>query len=359
MPRPVTSPSNLFRRALCPGSERWEAQCEEPPDSDEAVEGRLLHDVFAGNPAQLSEEQQQVIDRANEDLATVRYQSGQGDGVVMREHFMSWGGLEGTADYIEIHESGLVVIDDLKTGRVEVTAASDNWQCAAYAVLAKEIHRSSSALVAISQPRRPRDERLTMAFYDAEGLESAKWEIMRVMTEARNLNAPLVAGEKQCAYCKAAANLSCPAFRERFAQLEVIPPDKLTIGDVPAEELKRFFIACRTAARIQERVKEEVIRRIEAGDPEFADYALRASGNTRTCIDVVGAYGALKDYFQNTPGFDGARFTDCTAIVWGKLEELVKELTGFSGERCKKLIASIIEPYVSWKPKNPSPHSRK
>lgn len=41
--RPVTSASNLFRRALCPGSERMEYGLPEE-DSEQSREGRLLHD---------------------------------------------------------------------------------------------------------------------------------------------------------------------------------------------------------------------------------------------------------------------------------------------------------------------------
>ena len=59
MKRSITSPSNLFRRLLCPGSEQAELGLSEDEESAAAAAGTRLHDLDATNeePENVSEEE--------------------------------------------------------------------------------------------------------------------------------------------------------------------------------------------------------------------------------------------------------------------------------------------------------------
>lgn len=72
--RPVTSASNLFRRALCPGSARLEYGLPEE-DSEQSREGQLLHDYAAHleyDRSMLRPDQRDLLDRNDNLINEIR-----------------------------------------------------------------------------------------------------------------------------------------------------------------------------------------------------------------------------------------------------------------------------------------------
>lgn len=359
--RATTSASNIHRRKLCPGSHNAEASVIDDSSSAPADEGKLLH-PFAQNPAlkrdHLTDKQIALLQKA--DTATrsllIDAQStfGSKPGALYTEvEGMLYGPdgeqlFPGTSDYVQ-HFTGGALVQDFKMGFVEVEEAPSNYQLAAYGVIWGDYLEVPRVIVAVNQPRAF-GRGLTSALYDRGARDSARREIAAIYHAALDKNAPRIAGEKQCRYCR--AKLFCDAYKERFKILAA-RPEAQTIATLDDDTLKRFAVGIKQAKSIERQVMEEMRRRIEAG--EITDWQLKATGETRELTDVVGAYRALADYFEPIGGFTGAKFTECTAVVWTKLTALVKELTGFPEQRSARLLNELLNEFITRKPKSQSP----
>lgn len=100
-------------------------------------------------------------------------------------------------------------VADLKTGFGEVEA-QDNGQCAIYGVqaLLSGKHRANRVVIEIIQPRSPSGRRVKRWTLSARELLEMLPVLQRKVAASLAPDAPLVAGEKQCKYCPAAA--VCP-----------------------------------------------------------------------------------------------------------------------------------------------------
>src|SRR5215472_8855542 len=146
MTRATTSASNLFRRALCPGSERMEKGLPDE-DSDESREGTLLHHYDAHpelDRGSLKPEQRDLLhlSRALDEFIFSRiahtYQlNGEHDAapyVENREVALNYKSLPGHADLVRYyHGTKTALIIDKKFGYRSHTPAALNKQLRAYA----------------------------------------------------------------------------------------------------------------------------------------------------------------------------------------------------------------------------------
>jgi hypothetical protein len=154
--------------------------------------------------------------------------------VVMGKDFLS-----GHPDVIRVYDSQdtTVIIDD-KFGWHPVPPADVNLQVRCYALLAP----TSNVFVAISQPRLPYADRITLAKYDLKLKLEALKQIEAIDERSRDPNAPLVAGEEQCRYCRARG--TCPALRA------AITKQLLVFEDLVPEELSKAALLGRMEARL-------------------------------------------------------------------------------------------------------------
>lgn len=358
--RAPTSASNIFRRKLCPGSHNAEANTVDESSGAPADEGKLLH-PFAQNPAlkrdHLTDKQRQLLTKADQGTLKLRSQAlmtFREPGPIYTEVQGTLYGPDGeelfpgTSDYVQHFEGGAAV-QDFKMGFVDVTEAPSNYQLAAYGVIWTDYLEVPSAIVAVNQPQKI-GSGLTTALYDRKALDNARREIAAIYHAALDKNAPRIAGEMQCRFCR--AKLHCDAWKERFGVL-ALRPEAQTIAVLDNDTLKKFAIGIKQAKSIERQVMDEMKRRITDG--EITDWMLKETGETRELTDVVGAYRALADYFEPIGGFTGARFTECTSVVWTKLTKLVKELTGFSEQRSGALLNELLNEFTTRKPKQPTP----
>ncbi len=129
----------------------------------------------------------------------------------------------GTMDFVACCEKhGLLRVSDLKTGYSEVEARN-NIQCVIYALhaLLTNAAKINRVVIEIIQPRAPSG--ITVKRWALTTLELMEWlpVVKRKVARSMAPNAPLIAGEKQCKYCPAAA--VCPERRKgvvRAAQLQ-------------------------------------------------------------------------------------------------------------------------------------------
>lgn len=365
--RETTSASNLPRRKACPGSANAEENIIDQ-SSESADEGTLLH-PFAENPMlprdHLSEQHRNLLSRVDQNHKE------------LLGMFFDDTGCESPVNYPKIRlrlqdpegepmfsgendfamfdpASKTVLIEDYKMGFTQVTHASENTQLACYAVSWGDYLEADSVIVAINQPRSK--EPLTVARYSRAQLEQARLELTAIYRASQQPDAPRIAGEEQCRFCK--AKLFCEEYRRKFEPL-LLKPDAQTIQQIDADSLIRMYEAVRFASRIADPVIEEFSRRVAAGDPDFHAWEMAETGSTRQGVDVIGVYRTLSDFFSGDPKFTPARFTECTKVSLGQLTGLFRELTGMSEARAKKLLSTLLEPHCQWVPKRPTPRLKK
>lgn len=357
--RAVTSASNLFRRALCPGSAALEAQFAEPPDSEFSVEGTMLHSLFMlpedqwpPLPAPLTIEQREALDSANfhgwdfvrqfaEDNGISedeRYTDERETPLMMRD--MSGELFPGHADFVRVWPGKkAAVVIDAKFGFMEVDEAAENLQLASYAVMkALDIQQGPTVGVCIVQPRNFGPKKST-AQYHSIGLTSAGLEIIRVFRDSEKPGAPLNPSLKACHFCRAKAG--CDAYKAKFMQLS--PELQAAIVTLDNDQLARMYEAVKFAAKVADEVRDEMRARIRAD--RLPGFKLGNSGDTRRLVDGVGLFQAMAKRFADVPHF-AMRYNRCLEMVWGRLEELFAALTNTSEAKAKEFVKEIAAPFV-------------
>jgi hypothetical protein len=335
MNRPTTTASNLFRRALCPGSARMEAGLPEE-DSDLAREGQLLHDYSAHPEYErkvLKPEQRDLLDRADNltAIVTSTVVGTQIPDKSFRETTFESDGISGTPDFVSWYDDADVrLVIDRKFGYNIVTRAELNLQLRVYAVITASLGAvGNNVYVAIVQPRVPIDERITIANYTPQDIEDARKQILAILAASNDPDAPLIAGEEQCRYCK--AKLICPAFREAMTMPMVLAPDKtvsvasreayleLRLSECSDEQLEKVIAACRLAAFAQDLIMAEARRRIRAG--QLTNFKLGKETAARQVTDVRRAIALL-----SLAGMAKEDIFDCVnSMALGKLSDVLRK----------------------------------
>lgn len=324
--------SELDRRALCPGS----AQLEEGlPDEDtpESLEGTLLHQYMA-HP----EYERKVLKDKQQDLLRIAHGIEQQvfDIVIQNEKIRDdeqyielreaegrWNDLTGHMDLWRRYPArSLSVIIDWKFGWLPVSRAEFNLQLRGYAALTED----ERVYVAIGQPRADYNERLTIAAYSTEDLVAARLQIEVIRAKSENPEAPLVAGEVQCRYCK--AKLMCPAFKAAYTQ-GLVP---LGYFDADASKTKRLAIieerlseindqqigamieATKLVEFIYDPLMEEARRRIKAG--KLDGYKLAKPSERRKIVNSQRAISLML-----LAGMSREDIIKCCSLSLTKLEE--------------------------------------
>lgn len=248
----LPSASGLERISLCRGSRRMEATA--PPDkrSKDSAFGDKSHAIIAGYfreldptepwPAFKAEEQfgedyenaevaQRFIESAqsvyNEWVKIVDEIPGITQTVkVCVEERIVWMGkgfkpvTTGQPDVVFIIGRCALILD-LKSLFGHHTTSASNMQLRTYAVLVAQKHDVEEITVAIIQPRVRRVP--SLCCYGTQDLVIAREQIHELLSESEAPDAPLVAGVKQCAFCRAKS--CCPAAAE-FASLTPVAPER-------------------------------------------------------------------------------------------------------------------------------------
>lgn len=354
--RPTTSASNLFRRALCPGSARMEAGLPEE-DTPQSREGVLLHDYSAHPEYErkvLKPAQRDLLDLndtlLNEALAQVKLACSEEKGSIsigrrVVEQTLENDLISGTPDVIVFHdEIKNAWVNDSKFGFNIVERAELNLQLRAYAVLVADNAKGTNRVfVSITQPRVSFNERITLAEYTQDDIAKSKSQISLILMRSNGPDAPLVAGEEQCRYCK--AKLVCPAFRESMQVPAVITPDTALsktarelflaqrLAQISDDQLEKVMLACKLADFAHDPVMDEARERIAAGG--MTNYELAKESQVRGVTDVRKALSLL-----SLAGWKDSDVFDCvTKLAIGKLTEKVRKLNpGYNAKQANEWI---------------------
>jgi hypothetical protein len=225
-----------------------------------------------------------------------------------REAEMQDGSLSGHPDLMRIYGHGLLdtprdsvtVITDRKFGWAPVARADVNLQMRVYALLAT----TPDVYVSILQPRAALADRVTIAKYNPDNKTDARWEIDAIVKATEAPDAPLVAGEEQCRYCRARA--ICPALREAISKELVVFDDDMSpelskraklsrvearLAQAKDEQLGALLSACALARLVNDPLGDEIRSRIAAGQMEGytvgKESEVRVITNVRKAVSLI------------------------------------------------------------------------
>lgn len=368
MSRPVTSASNLFRRKLCPGSERLEYGLPDE-DSEQSREGTLLHDYSHHTEydrSVLSPNQRDLLER-NDNLIKIllervsRVVSGSGVQPI-RELQLQNDLISGKVDVVVPFplgsSSSAVFLNDTKFGYKKVERAELNLQLRAYAVLVSEYMTVGNVFVSITQPRLSYDERITLAEYNADDIAASRVEIAEILKASADPKAKLVPGDEQCRYCK--AKLICSAYQKTLTvpvlalrgKQELSKTARETylaerVSKVTDAQLEKIRLACSMADMVRSVATDEARKRITAGG--FTNYKLGKASEVREIVDVPRAISLLEISGISTR----EQLLELCSLPLGKdgVEEKYREANpGMTWDQARdkinKVLSSVIEKHV-------------
>ena len=356
----LPSASSMERLALCPGSFLLEAQHGEKTTSDDAALGNRIHDWLAWRKVALTHDEQDIADACDaqgNQLLTDWLGTGEMPRVEIIREQRLWArdadGLErtwsGKPDAVIIAEDPATgtrraLVIDYKTGRGDVTQAAGNMQLRALAVLVAEEFVVTEVRVAIVQPLAGRP---TVCDYDDIALAVAKVEIDSIVRRATTPGQERKPNPAACKWCS--AKHACPEGRNlALAMAQPLAREGGVILLTP-EEMAGFLHAARAAEAIIESVRDKARRMLEEDENAIPGWRLKP-GVARESItdpqkvfDRVAALGATPE-----------RFLSAVTVAKGKLEGIVRELTGEKGKGLKAKMDDILEGATETKHAAPS-----
>jgi Protein of unknown function (DUF2800) len=370
--RAITTPSNLHRRQLCPGSARLEKGLSDLNTSD-AARGRLFHKYWA-NPhferALLTPDERELLetsDRLLADVLGVLNFEAQTEFYVEQTITGLGGRLTGTPDRVYLWaQRRAALVADLKSGFAVVERAELNLQLRGYAVLINDNfnvlddHANVDRIFAsILQPRlwMPSD-RVTLAQYDMSDISKARKQIDEIIDRTEDPKAKLVAGEDQCRYCK--AKLICPAFRKALGMplAKFKTDEELSKAKRDAEiekrvkrcndaQLEALLTAVKIAATVDDAVRAECRARIRTG--RFTNFMLGKDYDARSITNVRKAISMLA--LSNI----GSReeIIDLCTLSLRTVEDKYRARKGGTWKQARDKIDRVLKSVIAREPRDP------
>jgi hypothetical protein len=240
----------------------------------------------------------------------------------------------------------LLIIVDAKFGYLAVEPASGNMQTRCYAVQAKEDYpEAEEIIVALVQPRQPRDEQMSMASYLAADITASKQQILATWEEIQKPDAQRCAGD-WCNYCK--AKLACDTHNEQMSAIQVF--GKATdVSKVDDDDIVKLYMAVKLAESevFSKAVKDEMKKRILEGrytgrfelkpgksrryitcNSKAFDILVAEVGEEAAKEAVKFSIGTIENVYQDAKTKDGSKMTATEAKEYvGQLFETVIDKT--------------------------------
>lgn len=257
------SASRIERAYLCPASTRLEA--EYPDTTNKAAErGTAIHNLAEKMLTHLPYEEaetffdgEHILPVAQEYVGFIEELKQVGDFHIEVDLTPALSTLHpdlgGTADAVIVSNGKMLVID-LKTGRVPVTAKK-NMQLMTYAVGALETFGwkgINEVETLIFQPELG----ISHEVVSMEELFEFKRLLPKIAEQANDPFAQTVAGNKQCKYCK--AKLTCPALKQKA--------DEVAKGEFKSNDINELLDTAELVATWAETIKEDAKSRLLAGE---------------------------------------------------------------------------------------------
>jgi hypothetical protein len=333
------SASGMDRDKRCPGSWRH-LQAHPRRQEPDAMrdEGTLIHAVLAGEKpegvtGELSQRAQQTVEMCQEIEAQILRDLGFDGPPVMVEKRL-WVGQNfpwsGKADKIYAHEErGLII--DYKTGPDGAEDADSNMQMRALAVLVdmhipQGVELLKSVTVALIHPWCSPQK--SIAVYDSEALMNAHEECSGIIKRAYQPNAPRIPSPEACKWCNPAA---CPEANA------LMPAGSLSVATMSPELLGQLLDRRKIIKDIITEAEKRAKELIKAG-VEVPGWTL-AEGKTQAPItDADTVFARMIEL-----GGDSGDFIDACTVGKGKLEGVLKRMTGEKGKALAAVMDRVLD----------------
>ncbi len=348
--------SNLHQAKLCPGS--VQAQEGLPDQSSRySEEGELIHKLLTLSNGgeiealpKLNKDQRKTYDLCVKirDWFISDYSKGTKIADIVQEQIFEYGALTGHPDWIGFYVTSdgklRSLLDDVKTGYIEVDEPADNMQLRGYAYLL--FHTYSMLDEVIAHITQPHAKRTDPCQYTRTELPDIDFEIEQITAEASKPGARRIPSPEACRYCKACGTPRCPETMGKLSEIAKINPDLLT--SLPASKKLELWKSWKVVESIGKKIKEVFTSELKFNPASIPGLALEPGAEVRTIADVQGAYESLQDVVAQSD------FLACCSISVGKLEELYGEKTGLVGKALTEKFNQVLKHYIEMKPNNPS-----
>lgn len=359
--RGETSASNVYRRALCPGSGRAELGLPEEK-SPWSEEGDLLHwkDAHPDESRELLTHEQKAALNKNEALRdsflkTQKIRCGippEEQPITIKEHEYFLSGFDGLPidppfpghpDVIYYFPNrGILFIFDSKFGRIPVPAAENNMQLRSYALMAwdnfmglKEIY------AAITQPLCAAPDDIHVVRYEANTLVAAREDILAVLKATEASDAPRNPSLEACAYCK--AKTACPEAREIVAILA-----QLQVRDMTPAQLQDYWKKAQTAIKVIEQMASRIKRLLSEFPEACPDLKLSDPSTDRRIKNTYMAFTKMFSDGLLGPDREQAieKFLSCCSVSKPELESMVLKDMGVDKKAAFQMVQNSVGNYI-------------
>ena len=338
------SASGMSRLALCAGSWNLESTLPEQEPNQYMQLGTDVHAVLAGTKEfyELTEEGQEIATRCLSDFSTLIAQLDLGERTaeVLEQRFWYNDAYSGAIDRIDFF-GDVAVVTDYKTGRTAQGKASENQQLKAYAVLVKNHYPELKTIfVSIIQPLAGGT---TIAEYTEKELEEATWEIIRIVSESLDPEAPRTPSPDACKWCRAKS--ICPEVQATHKELEVI--SGAVVNKLTNEELVAIDDKAEVVEDFIEEIRKEIKSRLLSGQ-QIAGRKLGKGRITRNVTDTTAAISALSNILSSDV------IMACGKLSITSLEKAVAKAKGISGKDAKATLDDALGWLIETKESEPS-----
>lgn len=375
--RGLPSASSAARFVFCPGSHALEAACPKPPETPLALQGTRIHaaqQTGDNAPLDLSEKEINTLLTEMELNARDAWWKQVGAGLSwsevteireqrlwLREHWKDGQDLASAqVDVAFIFGSNALIIDK-KSGFLNPTAASSNWQLRLQALCLWHEHRSLTH-IRVAWQRARFGKSFDTCDYRLDDLKHAEREFIHADWRSKQPDAPFHPG-LWCAYCRAAQSGLCKA----NAAYALLPSVGMPIvsGRGAKEQIAAAVnqLTPEDCLRIWQRagIIEKTLEAVEGRLKGLSTDALQALGLELSpnsplseIDDIEGAFNILFQAGLVTQ----AQFLAICKFRMGKLDEIVAktlaEKTGMTLESARLNVRELLKPVIKLKPKAPS-----
>jgi hypothetical protein len=333
------SASAMGQYKLCPGS--WQHLKANPrrqePDAMRD-EGTLIHAVLAGEKpegvaGELSQRAQQAVEMCREIEAQILRDLGfDGPPVMVERRLWIYAPIpwSGKPDKIYVR-GGDALIVDYKTGPEGAEEADVNMQMRGLALLADtEISNNGELLdsitVALIQPWCSPQK--SIAVYDREAIQAAHYECQGIIAKVCKPDAPRIPSPEACKWCNPAA---CPEANA------LMPSGGLSVATMSPEQLGQLLDRRKIIEDILDEAKARAKKLIQAGI-EVPGWTLAKGKKENPITDADTVFARMIEL-----GGDSGDFIDACTVGKGKLEDVLRRLTGEKGKALAAVMDRVLD----------------
>lgn len=332
--------------SLCSGSQQAQRGLPDIIVADDGESGTRVHDALADDPVAYSK-------LSSDELTVFEEMGGKARKMAERfefnpekfeSHVRLWFDEEFSGEFDRMYRTETrALICDFKSGWLTVTDSAENPQLAALAILAIRNYHVAEVVVGII----PRMGKVPEpAVYNLESATAALEKIREIIARAEMPDAPRVAGDKQCKYCK--ARTSCPEF-QAYASV-ALSVQKDLIPALPADRLALAIDRIPAANTLIAALKAEAKRRIAENDPEFIKlYGLSEGRNVREIVKLPDLFARVQPLGVTVDQFTAACSMNIGGVKKGVAKGfvgLVHMATGLKGKSLDDKSETLLEGFV-------------